>query len=571
MKLDLSVTFKGLKSFASAESRGARRDGQGKVSDKEVKLILTRSIRRKLAIVLAVVFVMVVLLSVAGVSALMAYQGLASNLRISQEKDLKHSSLESATTALKNSLIRSPEQTQAFQSLSEELDIFFDDYAWDLARGKIDKELSEYYAKMDHDSGTRRHPEMLSSVKLSKIRLRLGVLDRIRKKMEKSERLFNLSETEQKNQLNEMLVNTLELLTLVKEIRNPGSVFDSSLRDSDKTINWLIWLIGVPTMIVVGLFVALVFFCYRWILTPVRRLHAAASRVASGDYSYRLKLKGRDEMVELAEMFNKMTERFQTDKTKLDREVEERSRQLIRNERLAGVGFLASGIAHEINNPLQAIANAAESLTGRLKDGSLGIQLPADDHDLLSTYLGMIDREASRCQQITARVLDFARGTNGPKTRQDLTKVVAEVLDMVTHMSKLGNRKLVFDRSKPHFAEVSAAEMKQVVLNLVANGLESMQDRGTMTIQIDDLVDELVLSVQDDGCGMTAATIQNLYEPFFTEKKNGKGTGLGLSITHRIVGDHGGRIEATSDGPGCGSTFRVHLPRCAKAVKSTAA
>ena len=270
-------------------------------------------------------------------------------------------------------------------------------------------------------------------------------------------------------------------------------------------------------------------------------------------------------------MFNRMTARFQTDRTKLALEVEERRRQILRNERLAGIGFFASGISHEINNPLQAIGAAAESLTDRMSDGSLGRELPPEDRELLATYLGMIEREASRCQQITSRVLDFARGTNGPKTRQDLTRIVAEVLDIVTHMSKFDNYKIVFDRSKPHPLDVSAAEMKQVVLNLVANGLESMSDSGTLTIQIVDLVDEVVLSVRDEGCGMTAAVIANLYEPFFTDKLNGKGTGLGLSITHRIVGDHGGRIEATSEGAGCGSTFLVHLPRCANPANISAA
>ena len=276
-------------------------------------------------------------------------------------------------------------------------------------------------------------------------------------------------------------------------------------------------------------------------------------------------------MAELADMFNKMTARFQTDKTKLAQEVEDRSRQLIRNERLAGIGFLASGIAHEINNPLQAIANAAESLNSRLGDGSLGSSLPADEQQLLTTYLQMIERESTRCQQITARLLDFARGTNGPKSRHDMTKIVTEVLDMVSHMSKFGNRTIVFDQTRPHYAEVNAAEMKQVVLNLVANGLEAMSSTGTMTIQIHELVDEVVISVQDDGCGMTPNVLENLYEPFFTEKQNGKGTGLGLSITNRIIGDHGGHIEATSDGPGCGSTFRVYLPRCAKASRISAA
>ena len=512
------------------------------------------------------------MLSVAGLSALFAYQNAVRNLRTSQEKDHSHDNLATAISGLSKPLVRIPETNPDANPLappSGKLELGFDEALWDEIRETVADTLSEYFRKNESvNSSMSNLPDKLHSYKLEKIRSRLLLLDHARHKIENYSQLAPI---ERHELLEEIRANVLLLQSLVQDIRNPGGAIDSTLQASDNMIQWLTWLIGIPAVIVVFLFSSLVYFCYQWILNPVRKLHDAASRVANGDYSYRLKLKGKDEMVELAEMFNKMTERFQIDKSKLDREVEERSRQLLRNERLAGVGFLASGIAHEINNPLQAIGNAAESLTSRLSEGSLGRQLPAEDRDLLSTYLGMIERESTRCQQITSRVLDFARGTNGPKSRHDLTKIVAEVLDMVGHMSKFGSRKIVFDRIQPHLVDVSAAEMKQVVLNLVANGLEAMPDAGTLTIQIEELVDEVVLSVQDDGCGMTATVIQNLYEPFFTDKLNGKGTGLGLSITHRIVGDHGGRIEATSDGPGCGSTFRVHLPRCAKAVQSSAA
>ncbi len=282
-------------------------------------------------------------------------------------------------------------------------------------------------------------------------------------------------------------------------------------------------------------------------------------------------MSGKDEMVDLAKVFNRMIERFQSDKAKLDQEVEERSRQLLRNERLAGIGFLATGIAHEINNPLSAIAMAAESLINRLNEAGESFGKSADDHMLLKTYLEMIQRQSKRCQQITTRTLDFARNNSAPRQRHDLTKIVAEVLDMVHHMSKFSHHKIQFDRSRPHFAEVNAPEIQQVFINLIANGLESMDTAGTMRVSITDSLDEVVLTVQDTGCGMTQHVLDNLFEPFFTEKLPGKkGTGLGLSITNRIVADHNGRIEASSDGPGKGSTFRVHLPRKAGGIARAA-
>jgi len=230
----------------------------------------------------------------------------------------------------------------------------------------------------------------------------------------------------------------------------------------------------------------------------------------------------------------------------------------------------STGIAHEINNPLSAVAMAAESLIGRLKEAGDQFGTTESDRELLKTYLEMIQRQSNRCQQITTRVLDFSRNSTA-RQRHDLTKIVAEVLDMVSHMSRFGHHTIVFDRSRSYFVDVNAPEIQQVIINLVANGLEAMDAAGTMRISIAESLDEVVLTVEDTGCGMTPHVLANLYEPFFTEKLPGKkGTGLGLSITNRIVADHDGRIEASSDGPGCGSTFRVHLPRAAGTARRVA-
>ena len=530
-------------------------------------MFLTRSIRRKLVIVLALVFAMLLFLSIAGLSALYAYWSLVDDLQFSREKEPQRADLAAALQGLAEPLIeRVPERLNPLQipmrpgvySVVET----FDGPLWNERRQKARDEYKEFYRRC---------------ADLSKFDVRIRnffiqpTLYQINDKLIFLEKNSQLQENPDPRLHQHLLLTVMDLQSLALQIPDLESGFEKTIRGSQDEIAWRLWLIGCPTAIIVALFFSLIYFGYHWILIPIRQLHEAASRVANGDYTYRLKLRGKDEMVELAEMFNKMTARFQTDKAKLADEVEQRSRQILRNERLAGIGFFASGISHEINNPLQAIGAAAESLTDRVRDGSLGSEMPPEDRELLSTYLSMIERESSRCQQITSRVLDFARGTNGPKSRQDLTKIVNEVLDMVSHMSKFDNYVIQFDRSKPHLLDVNPAEMKQVILNLIANGLEAMNGSGTLSIQIVDLIDEVVLNIQDQGCGMTADVIANLYEPFFTEKSNGKGTGLGLSITHRIVRDHGGRIEATSDGTGLGSTFRVHLPRCANSTHISAA
>jgi len=107
---------------------------------------------------------------------------------------------------------------------------------------------------------------------------------------------------------------------------------------------------------------------------------------------------------------------------------------------------------------------------------------------------------------------------------------------------------------------VNPQEIKQVILNLLVNALDSIDETGKVRVAAKRSGGEAVLTFTDDGCGMTAEVQEHLFEPFFTRRKSGQGTGLGLSIVHRIVTDHGGRIQATSDGPGAGSTFRVVLP-----------
>jgi signal transduction histidine kinase len=107
---------------------------------------------------------------------------------------------------------------------------------------------------------------------------------------------------------------------------------------------------------------------------------------------------------------------------------------------------------------------------------------------------------------------------------------------------------------------VNPQEIKQVVLNLLVNALDSIEEAGRVRVSVKRSGGEAVLTVTDNGCGMTGEVLEHLFEPFFTRRKAGQGTGLGLSIVHRIIADHGGRIEAASDGEGLGSTFRVTLP-----------
>src|SRR5262249_36890303 len=134
------------------------------------------------------------------------------------------------------------------------------------------------------------------------------------------------------------------------------------------------------------------------------------------------------------------------------------------------------------------------------------------------------------------------------------------VIEMIRHLGKYQNKNVVLRESGPVVAEVCPQELKQVVLNLITNGLDSVEPGGTVTVSVTRTATDAKLVVSDNGCGMTEDVMRNLFEPFFTRRRNGQGTGLGLSISYRIVEEHHGQINAESAGAGKGSTFTVLLP-----------
>jgi two-component system, NtrC family, sensor kinase len=138
--------------------------------------------------------------------------------------------------------------------------------------------------------------------------------------------------------------------------------------------------------------------------------------------------------------------------------------------------------------------------------------------------------------------------------------LAAGVIDMVQHLGQYQDKRLELVAGNPVIVPVNPQEIKQVVLNLITNALESLDAGGRVLVGVDRNADAARIVIEDNGCGMTEEVRKHLFEPFFTRRRSGQGTGLGLSITHRIIEEHRGHIEATSDGPGHGSRFVVSLP-----------
>ncbi len=327
---------------------------------------------------------------------------------------------------------------------------------------------------------------------------------------------------------------------------------------------WIVltWISTILAVLMLGLFVACF---YTWIFAPLRILIHGSRRVAAGDYNHRIHLPTHDEMAELAHALNAMTHNFQEIRDDLNQQVRLRTKEVVRSEQLASVGFLAAGVAHEINNPLASIAWSAESLELRLHDIIQADDAKPDgEHNeeitVLRDYLRRIQDEAFRCKEITERLLDFSRLGDSQKQETDLTHLVSDVIDMVRHVGKYREKNIEFHHGETVYAQVNPQEIKQVVLNLITNALDSLEPGGVVQVRLEKHRGFAELVVQDNGCGMTEEVLEHLFEPFFTRRRDGKGTGLGLSITYQIVNDHGGSISASSDGPGRGSTFSVTLP-----------
>ena len=178
-------------------------------------------------------------------------------------------------------------------------------------------------------------------------------------------------------------------------------------------------IVWTAALMVLAMLCGLTALFHRWVLYPVRLLQRGVRRVARGAFDYKIDLKTGDEMQGLAEAFNDMTARLSITYADLERQVQDRSRQLVRSERLAGVGFLAAGVAHEINNPLASIAFCSEALENRL--GTLLGAADGADAKVVRNYLRMIQEEAFRCKSITEKLLDFSRCAeiqrepNGPR------------------------------------------------------------------------------------------------------------------------------------------------------------
>jgi signal transduction histidine kinase len=221
--------------------------------------------------------------------------------------------------------------------------------------------------------------------------------------------------------------------------------------------------------------------------------------------------------------------------------------------KLAAVGEMAAGIAHELNNPLTTVSGFTELALEELPDGSE-----------IKNDLELVLREAQRARSVVRRLLDFARQSESARVRSDVNEIISDVLTLVNHLLRTSGIQLVTDLCGDlPWISVDRNQIKQVILNLIHNALHAMPTGGELLIKTErrsrDQRSWLTVSLKDSGTGIAPENLERVFEPFFTTRSRDGGTGLGLSVTYGIVTDHGGLIEVESK-VGKGSLFTVWLP-----------
>ncbi len=223
--------------------------------------------------------------------------------------------------------------------------------------------------------------------------------------------------------------------------------------------------------------------------------------------------------------------------------------QLRHADRLAKVGQLAAGVAHELNEPLGSILGFAQLAA---KNSGVPEQVARD--------LGRIIHAALHAREVIKKLMLFSRQMPNRKTCIDLNKLIAEAISFI--QPRFARQQIQFEyRMAPHLPPIDAdpSQITQVLVNLVINALQAMNQGGKLTITTAAEGSEVVLSVRDTGCGIARDIIDQIFLPFFTTKEIDQGTGLGLSVVHGIIAEHDGRIEVHSQ-PGSGSCFTIWLP-----------
>jgi signal transduction histidine kinase len=328
--------------------------------------------------------------------------------------------------------------------------------------------------------------------------------------------------------------------------------------------------IAVTLLVLIGATVALTLLGTRkWVTQPISALVERARAMAKGELETRIEIKGRDELSELGKAFNQMAVGLMEAQGGIIREAETRlnlERELRQSEKLAAIGQITSGLAHEIGTPLNVISGRAELMKRRL-----------DDPEGIRKNLDLIIRQTEKIARYIQQILGFVRKKK-PEIRllpvRSLLETTLEILDPQIRRQGVDVRRQFHEGLPPVAGD--ADQLQQVLLNILLNGVQAMPEGGTLTVSAasvwtvkeglgGDRRNYVEIAIRDTGIGMDRDAAGRVFDAFFTTKDQDKGTGLGLTISLGIVQEHEGWIDVESE-MGRGSEFRIYLPSCPEAL-----
>jgi len=319
-----------------------------------------------------------------------------------------------------------------------------------------------------------------------------------------------------------------------------GSYEDEFYQEANKIKTYILFIMALLILVVGAAATSLVVRASRVITDPITHMMSVIKNIKRGHLDERITVSGEDELAELASAFNRMTEIIQRNKNM--------ESNLAQQGKMASLGVLSSGVAHEINNPLGVILGYAGYLESKMSEDDPNYQ-----------YIHEIKRESKRCKKIVQDLLSYARTPRPTLEPTDINDLLQQIVDFAANHTDM--RGVTISTAFAHdlpLVELDGDQMRQVAINLILNAGGAMPDGGNLTVSSEAADSTHVrITFTDSGCGIPAESLEKIFEPFYTTKA--RGTGLGLAITRQIIEQHHGEIHIESS-VGNGTCVTVTLP-----------
>ncbi|MCE1188410.1 MAG: HAMP domain-containing histidine kinase [Ignavibacteria bacterium] len=357
------------------------------------------------------------------------------------------------------------------------------------------------------------------------------------------------------------ILGVLDLIIFTNKI---DAITDTNVRNFIAGSILITLLIAISTAIAIGLVVN----------SPLRKIREGIHQLAAGNLTYKIDVESNDELGDTAHLFNNMAEQLDKAYTEIknwnetlhikvrekNEELKKIYDQIVHVEKLASLGKLSATVAHELNNPLEGILTYSKLIAKMLQK-----QNQAGKHDNLIKYLTLISDESARCGRIVKDLLLFSHTGGNPYQLQDLRVIIDKALTLINHHLEIHKIRLVKVMDHGQISvNCDVQKIEQALLTIIMNAIEAMPDGGKLTVIASKADNTAMVLVKDEGPGICEKDLPNIFDPFYSTKKDKKGTGLGLSVCYGIIMQHKGSVsvEETSEK---GTTFKVLLPLHEKA------